>query len=147
MLLEAGELILERLRQKCPSVGDNVFSTEDLKGVQEASQVAPALHVVPFGYVPADQAGGDVLWNETWLVVAVVKHVGRKDRVMARQSAAVPILAEALAALSGWRVEVSGSVSGLSVVPGPRPMNSASHAYFPLAFAVSSHSKGCEEAY
>lgn len=145
MLLEAGGRILERLRQKCPSVSDNVFSADDLAGVQEGSQVTPALHVVPWGYTPADQAGGDVLWNEIWLVVAVVKNVGRKDRAMARQSAAVPILSEVLSALSGWRVTLSGSASGLSVVPGPRPLASASHAYFPLAFAVSSHSSGCEE--
>jgi len=147
MLLEAGELILERLRQKCPSVGDNVFSADDLASVKENSQVTPALHVVPWGYTPSDHAGGDVLWSEVWLVVAVVKNVARKDRAMARQSAAVPILSEALAALSGWRVEVSGSVSCFSVVPGPRPIPTPSHAYFPLAFAVSSHSKGCEESY
>ncbi len=145
-LLIAGSLLIDRLKARCPSVGGAVFSTADLAGVAEKSQVAPALHVVPSGYTPADDSSGDVLWYEIYLVVAVVKHVARKDRSQAQQDAAAPLLAEVLAALSGWRLPTGAGVNGLvSVVPGPRPEFSDSHAYFPLAFQVRPVTPGCEE--
>jgi hypothetical protein len=147
-LLVAGPLLIDRLKARCPSVGDSVFSTADLAGVAEKSQVAPALHVVLYGYTPEQDNAGDVLWDETYLVVAVVKHAARKDRSQAQQDAAAPLLAEVLAALSGWRLPASGGVSGVvTTARGPRPDFSDTHAYFPLAFQVRPVTPGCEKDY
>ena len=146
-LLLAGPLLIDRLKARCPSVSGAVFSTADLAGVAEKGQISPALHVVPWGYTPTDDRNGDVLWGETYLVVAVVKHAARKDRSQAQQDTAAPLLAEVLAVLSGWRLPAGAGVSGLvSVVPGPGPDFSDTHAYFPLAFQVQPVTPGCGEA-
>lgn len=147
-LLVAGPLLIDRLKAKCPSVRGEVLSTEDLAGVVEKSQTTPALHVVLSAYRPADEKAGDVIWDETYLVVAVVKHAARKDRSKAQQAAAAPLIKEALAALSGWCFPAGAEVTGaVKVVPGPRPEFSETHAYFPLAFQVCPVTPGCEENY
>ncbi|MBA3997030.1 MAG: hypothetical protein C0466_07655 [Candidatus Accumulibacter sp.] len=146
-LLNAGPCIIERLKDRCLSVSGNVFSAADLAGVAEKTQIAPALHVVLQGYTPGDDDGaGAVRWDETYLVVAVVKHAARKDRPQAQQEEAAPIVKDVLAALSGWRLPAKSQVnSKLKLVPGPRPHFSETHAYFPLAFQVQPKTGGVEE--
>lgn len=132
MLIETADYIVQRLKAECPTARENVFDTADLAGVKDKDQVTPALHVVVYDYSPSDVVGGDGVWDETYLIVAVVKNVSR-DRVAAQRTDALPLLREALAALSGWRP--TSSTLALQVIPGPRPYFSATHAYFPLAFA------------
>lgn len=142
MLTRSGEPIIARLKAACPAAKGNVFSTSDLAGVMEKDQVTPALHVVLFDYQPDDQAFGDVVWDETWLVVAVVKNVAR-DRIAAQLNDVEPLLTEALAALAGWRPLGMGTAA-LGVTPGPRPKFSETHAYFPLAFVARPTTGGAE---
>lgn len=150
-LLNAGPYLIARLRDylqtTCPSVAGNVFSTADLAGVAEKTQAAPAAHVVLFGYTPsADDGDGGVRWDETYLVVPVVKHAARKDRPQAQQDEVAPVMKAVLAALSGWRLPSESGVSAaVRLIPGPRPYFSDTHAYFPLAFRVQSMSAGVEE--
>ncbi|MBW7901260.1 MAG: hypothetical protein H3C26_07275 [Rhodocyclaceae bacterium] len=146
-LLNAGSYLIERAREACPAARGNVFSTDDLAGVAEKTQVAPALHVVLYGYQPAEDDGdGTVRWDEVWLVVAVVKHAARRDRPLAQQKEAVPLVAEVLAAFSGWRLPAeSGVHCRLKVVPGPRPHFSETHAYFPVALRTQPKTAGVED--
>lgn len=135
MLLASGDHILQRLKAECPSVGGNVFSTADLADVAEQAQTAPALHLVLLDYRPKQSVGPSVLWDETWCVVAVVRHAARRDRAWSFAEAAAPLLREAVLALSGWCYEiVPGDAARLEAVAGPRPAFSAGFAYFPLAF-------------
>ena len=138
-LLLLSPLLINRLKQKCPSVSGHVFSSADLAGVQEAAQIAPALHVVLWDYTPAEALPGraGTSWRETWLVIAIVKNAARKDRSGAQIEAASPILDEALAAVEGWFPESGGALGSLQAVSGPRPAFTPTHAYFPLAFAVN----------
>lgn len=132
MLIETADLVVERLKAECPAARGNVFDTADLAGVKDKDQVTPALHVVVYDYAPSDVVDGDGIWDETYLVVAVVKNVAR-DRVAAQRADALPLLREAIVALCGWKPATS--TLALKVVPGPPPYFSATHAYFPLAFA------------
>lgn len=149
-LLSLSALLVSRLKQKCPSVGGKVFSTADLAGVEEASQIAPALHVILWDYAPVEVLpGGDARWKETWLVVAVVKNAARSDRAGAQIEAGEPVVAEVVAALSGWRgMTESGKRVGegpLKLIPGPRPLCTATHAYFPIALSATVVTSGVSE--
>jgi hypothetical protein len=140
-LLTAGAAIVSRLKARCASVNGNVFVTDDLANVKDAAQVSPALHVLLGDYEVEDRAGGEVNWRETWIVVAVVRHSARTSRAQSQRENAAQIIAEALAALSGWRPgpPVAGA---LTVVTGPRPRIIDTHAYFPLAFEAHVVSAG-----
>lgn len=141
-LTACGKLIVDRLKLSCRSALGNVFSTGELSGVEEKRQVSPALHVVLHSYAPADEIGGDTVWHEVWLVVAVVKNV-TKDRAAGQIEDAGALLHEVLAALSGWRPQ-SGGAALKSIAP-PRPTFSESHAYFPLAFLAQPITAGAED--
>ncbi|GHU38475.1 hypothetical protein AGMMS50256_37820 [Betaproteobacteria bacterium] len=138
-LLSLSPCLVERLKLRCPSVNGKVFSTADLSGVQEAAQAAPALHVVLWDYAPVEVLPGraDIRWRETWLVVAVVKNAARKDRAGAQIEAGDPLVAEVLDALAGWRPEARIIQGALKAIPGPRPVCTDTHAYFPLAFEAN----------
>jgi hypothetical protein len=135
MLLAIAPHLLDRLAAACPSARGNVFATADLAGVTEAGQITPALHLVLLDYTPAQVLAGKVRWVEEWCVIAVTHHAARVNRSAAQQEAAQALLAETLAALSGWQVRLAPGVNArLEAVPGPRPYFSESHGYFPLAF-------------
>lgn len=142
-LLEPGEFVLERLKETIAEVGGNVFSAADLVGVEEKRQVAPALHVVLADYTPVDVVGGDVVWEEVWLVVAVVKNVARGERVSGQICDGRTILRSVLRALAGWR-PAHGAPAFKPIKP-PRPQTGDTHAYFPLAFKVRTATAGCAE--
>lgn len=143
-LLEPGEVIIERLKTHVPEVGGHVFSTADLVGVEEKRQFAPALHVVLADYSPVEEVGGDVIWEEIWLVVIVVKNVARSERVAGQIGEGRLILSSVLRHLAGWR-PYSGTPAFKPVKP-PRPQTSDTHAYFPLAFKVRTATPaGCAE--
>lgn len=135
-LLSLAPLIIERLKDRCPLVGGKVFAADDLAGVQESTQVAPALHVLIGDYTPVETVGSETRWLETWLVVTVVKNSARKDRAAKQAEAAMPILEQVTAALSGWHPGYPAAQGCLQFVPGIRPANSATHGYYPLAVQV-----------
>lgn len=142
-LLDAGPLLEARLKARCPSVGDNVFSTEDLAGVKERGQVHPALHVVLHSYRPlSDDDGGCSRWREIWLVVALVKNARQNAGTGYVRLAAAPLLAEAVAALDGWRCP--GVVGLVRAIDPPNPLITDGFGYFPLAFAVETVTEGAD---
>lgn len=142
-LLEAGPLLEARLKASCPVAGDNVFTTEDLAGVKEKGQVTPALHVVLHSYRPlSDDDGSSSRWQEIWLVVAVVKNVRQNAGTGAIRNAAAPLLAEAVAALDGWRCP--GSLGLVRAIDPPTPLITDGFGYFPLAFSVQTVTAGAE---
>lgn len=141
-LLAAGNHIVSRLKARCATASDNIFSTADLAGVKERSQVTPALHVVLHSYRPlSDDSGPTSRWSEIYLVVIVVKHARQVSGTDAIRNAAEPLLAEALAALDGWRCP--GCIGTVRAIDPPNPLFTDSFGYFPLAFAVESVTEGC----
>lgn len=143
-LLDAGPLIEARLKAKCPTAGDNVFSTADLVGVKEKSQVTPALHVVLHSYQPlSDDDGSSSRWREIWLVVVVVKNARQNVGAQAVRNEAPPLLAEVVAALDGWRCP--GCIGLVRAIDPPAPLITDGFGYFPLAFATQVVSDGAED--
>ncbi|MDR3322818.1 MAG: hypothetical protein LBS89_01260, partial [Zoogloeaceae bacterium] len=65
-MLATGERIIEHLKTACPSVGGHVFAMADLAEVEEAGQIAPALHVILHSYAPPEVVGRDVRWDVVW---------------------------------------------------------------------------------
>lgn len=136
MFLAAEPLIVARLIEACPSARA-VLTTRDLGGVQESSQVAPALHVCHDGWAIDEVIGmGDTSRVvEHWLVVAVVRHARQgRDAAAALREEAAPLVAEAYAALAGWRP--APDLGWLRPEHPPRPAFTQSHGYFPLAFCT-----------
>lgn len=145
-LLDAGPLFDARLKARCPTAEDNIFSTEDLAGVKEKSQVAPALHIVLHSYQPlSDDEGSGTRWREIWLVVAVVKNARQKVGSEAVRNAAAGLLAEVVAALDGWRCP--GAVGLVRAIAPPNPLITDGFGYFPLAFEVQTVTAGAEDSW
>ncbi|MDR1424296.1 MAG: hypothetical protein LBI92_06825 [Azoarcus sp.] len=144
MLLQSGHYIVERLKARCPEAAGRVLTTADLAGVAEAAQIAPALHVVLLDYMPAETTpGGSVRWDETWCVVALVRHAARQDRAAAQAASACPLLNAAVRALAGYRYRIVGDAWGkLAIVPGPRPYLDEAFAYFPFAVRAACVTQG-----
>lgn len=143
-LLDAEILLVERLKAQCPAVSGNVFAAADLAAVKEGVQVTPALHVVLHSYRKLDDdTGGGTLWRETWLVVACVKNVRQNVGAAAIRNDARALLAEAIAALDGWRCP--GAAGLVRAIDPPQPLVTDGFGYFPLAFAVPVVTEGVEE--
>lgn len=143
-LLDSGPAIEARLKAKCPTAGDNVFSAESLAGVKEKTQVTPALHVVLHSYQPlSDDEGSSSRWREIWLVVAVVKNARQNIGTQGVRQAAAALLAEAMAALDGWRCP--GTIGLVRAIAPPAPLITDGFGYFPLAFEVQVVTEGTEE--
>lgn len=132
MLIECSLQIAQRLKERCPAVNGNVFLPADLVGIQEKDQVTPALHVLLYSYRPRDQVDGDGLWDESYIVYAVVRNAAQRDRVAAQMQDAIPLLQQALDALCAWKP--AASTCALELLPPPRPHFSDYNAYFPLMF-------------
>jgi hypothetical protein len=142
-LLDAGPLLEARLKAVCKAAGDNIFTTADLAGVKEKTQVTPALHLVLHSYRPtADVGGADSLWREVWLVVAVVKNARQNVGTAALREAASPLLKETVAALDGWRCP--GAVGVVRAIDPPNPLFTDAFGYLPLAFAVDTVTPGAD---
>ncbi len=145
-LFTAHDPIVERLKACCPAAGDNVFAAADLAGVKERSQVTPALHVVLHSYAPAgDDGAGELIWEETYLVVAAVRHASQRAAVESIRRAAAELLNETLTALNGWKCP--GTVGLMHAIAPPNPLITDSTGYFPLAFRVGVATEGASGEY
>lgn len=132
-MLAVEPLLVERLQAALGGMGVRVFRAADLSGVAQASQAAPAVHVVPDGFDIREERGL-VEISERWLTVIVVRNVrSAKSGEDARQDAG-PILDAAFAALLGW-IPVE-TVKPLLPSTPPRPVFNAGMGYFPLAWQV-----------
>lgn len=142
-LLASGPHIEARLRAKTRAAGDNIFTTADLAGVKEKSQVTPALHLVLHGYQPLSNDGaGDSRWRVIWLVVAVVRNARQNAGAAPIQGDAGALLAETIGALDGWRCP--GTSKDMEAIDPPNPLITDGFGYFPLAFAVEVVTDGAE---
>lgn len=143
-ILESGPRLESRLKARCPAAGDNIFTTADLAGVKERSQVTPALHLVLHSYRPiANDGAADSLWREIWLVVAVVKNARQSVGTTAIREAAGPLLKEAIAALDGWHCP--GCIGPVRAIDPPTPLFTDAFGYLPLAFAVDTVTPGADD--
>lgn len=139
-LLEVGPLIEARLRAAATLAPEAVFSTADLAGVKEASQITPARHVVLHSYEPISNVGADRRWRETYLVVTVVRNARQGVGAQAVRDEASPIHAETLALLDNWKPP--GALTPLEVVGPISPEITKAFGYFPLAFVVEVATQG-----
>lgn len=138
--------LIARLQAKVP-MARAVLSAADLAGIQEQSQVTPALHVLLLRYRVADSTadGASALIAQTWLVVAAVKNAvsGRRAgaaAARAREHAGV-LLDAVLPALMGWRPPLAGC-GPFKLADAPSPTVGEGYAYYPTAFVVESVFKG-----
>lgn len=135
-LLAAEPLIVERLRTLVPEA--KVLCAEDLDGIEESDQPTPALHVVYSGFRVTETSGRGTaaMTNQTWLVVAVVKHAGQSNRAASEvKQRARPLVDAAVNALMGWRPALN--ITPLQLASGPAPRWRSPYYYFPLAFTAS----------
>lgn len=132
--LAAESLIVERLRDQVQDLRA-VLSAADLAGVEERSQVTPALHVLYYGdRLGATQGhnAGQIVYQQ-WLVVVSVRNARGQVSGQAARSDAGPIMAQVIGAMLGWQPSVDFRPFGRVTAPRPsyRP---GGYAYFPLAF-------------
>lgn len=143
-LLASGPHIEARLRAKCRTAGDNVFTTASLAGVKEKSQVTPALHLVLHSYQPLSNDGsGNSRWRLIWLVIAVVRNARQNAGAAPIQGEAGDLLAESIGALDGWRCPDTSK--NMEAIDPPPTLIADGFGYFPLAFAVEVVTDGAED--
>lgn len=108
-----------------------VLTAADLAGMKEASQPAPAVHVVYQGYRVLEDIGLAWRMGTTWLAVAVGKSAAKmRSGEVARQEAGV-LSAHITGALAG--AELEGAIRPLTLVTPPAASYSAPFVYLPTA--------------
>lgn len=141
-LLDAGEKIEDRLRNKCTSA-KLVASADSLADVKESAQTNESIYVVTHSYKPGDSSGlPDRKWEEVYLVVVAVQNVSQTGSSSLLRKQASVLLAEVISALDGWRCQPEFA-GPLVSIPGPTPLVSTGWGYFPLAFQATSVMIGC----
>lgn len=134
--LSAEALIIQRIKDQVPGL-NAVLSADDLAGVEERSQVAPAVHVLYGGDILAGGAAGSAgrgaarIVRQRWFAVIVVRQARDATGSRARAEAG-PLISKVLVALSGW--PPSAAHRELVRLSAPNPLYRAGMAYFPLAF-------------
>lgn len=128
------QIVRDAVAGQVPAV--HVLTEADLKGVEEAKQFTPAVHVLYGGFTVADvrSDGRAAILRHTWLVVAVARSAsGTRSGAQARADAG-KLLARAGGALCGKRLPRANG----AVVPvnGPKDWASTGFKYMPMAFAV-----------
>ena len=128
--------IVTRLRDLIPN-GVPVLTAEELDGVQENAQAAPAVHVIYDGYSVVQATPSTALTRQRWLVVVVVKHAGgaAKAAAEAKQRAA-PLVLAVIDALHGFRPAVRPGSQRLTIATPPRPARRPPYFYFPTLFTA-----------
>lgn len=113
-----------------------VLSAVDLAGVTEASQLAPAVHLVYQGYRVAETPthGRVARIEQTWLVVIATRNVSDARTGEAARSQAGAIASQVCTALMGWNP--SAVTKPLQLSDAPAAGFLAGFAYLPLAFVT-----------
>ena len=131
--LELEGLITERLAA-C-GVTARVLSAADLAGVDEASQITPALHVIYDGdKIVEMSAYGSARVAQGWLVVVAVRNARDQRAGTAARSEAGPLAQQVLGALMGW--VPSPRWGACKKTNGPKPLFTAGFFYLPLRFEM-----------
>ena len=126
--LEAGGLIIARLRQQLPDV--RVAPTWSFTEIKETPDLAPSLLVLLEGDTPGSSIanGKDHKVEQRWTVVVIVRDA---------ESEAGPMISRVISALAGWKPP-NGRFTTLQRVPSSHTPDwtPAGVFYFPVAFAV-----------
>lgn len=137
--LAAERLIKARLEEQAQDA-KAVFSAVDLNGVTERSQVTPAVHVLYGGDVPVREAPGTAnrgqmqITDQRWVIVVAVRSAKDVQGGSGARELAGPIIAQALAALRGWKP--AGFDRPLRRGSGMPPRYTPGFAYFPFQFLL-----------
>ncbi len=121
--------IKARIEAEIPEVR-KIYFAEDLDGVKEQSQVAPAVHLLYQGYTPAqaERARVDITLDQVWAVVLVLRHLGG-------DYGGGEILDKLVQVLHGFQPDAA--VMKLELTASPyAPSYRSKVAYFPLAFST-----------
>lgn len=128
--------IVARLRETLPA-GVPVLTAEELDGVQEKSQPAPAVHVIYDGYSVTQAQRTAAVTRQRWLVVVVVKHAGAAAKAAAEtKQRAAPLVLAVIDALLGFRPDTRPGSQCLALATPPRPAPRAPFFYFPSLFTA-----------
>jgi hypothetical protein len=130
--LSAEQLIIDRLEAQIDGV--HVLSAADLSGVDERSQVTPAVHVVYDGDDLGDRAGDGAaqIVRQRWLTVVATRNVRAIGSGKAAREDAGTVILQALAALAGW--QPSEEHGQMVRIPGPRPAYRDGYLYVPITW-------------
>lgn len=135
-LLAAQSKLLARL--EAGNTGLTVRPAETMQAMVESKQGDKSLYVMLYRYRPVESDNGSArLWDEYWMTVVALKHVGGAERAERLRDSAGPYLNKIVALLDGWtaRPEVLGR---LEAVPGPDPLITDGYGYYPLLFKLQS---------
>lgn len=129
--LAVEQAIVERLKARLPELRA-VQTAEELAGVQQAAQHAPAAHVLFTGYNPRNTTREDVIQvDQSWTVVLVTRTVRQHTDENRGQ-----MVARIVAALHGWKPDQARTAMTLIAAPIP-PSYGPGVAYLPVAFETS----------
>ncbi|MFW6344763.1 MAG: phage tail terminator protein [Halomonas sp.] len=125
------QAIVARLKQRLPELRA-VQTAEELAGVQQSAQHAPAAHVLFTGYTPRNTQRDDVIQvDQSWTVVLVTQTVQQHTDARRGQ-----MMARIIAALHGWKPDQARTPMTLIGAPIP-PSYGPGVAYLPVAFETS----------
>lgn len=135
-MLHLEPTIVERLKAVLPKAV-RVMSAADLAGVQQATQLAPAVHVMYQGYRVKKTEANDLvsLVEQTWLTVIVVRNARDQKAGADARIDAGPIALAVHQALAGWLPE--GACSNLRLADAPNAGFDAGLFYMPLAWKTT----------
>jgi len=143
-LFAAQAKILQRL--ETGATGLVIRPAETVRSVLENKQADKSLYLMLHRYTPgADDDGSSRVWDEYWMTVVALKHVGGADKTERLQAAAGPYLSKVLALLDGWtcRPEALGRIEA---VPGLDPLITDGYGYFPLLFKVCTQTEFAQDS-
>lgn len=119
--------IKARLEESIPELR-KVYVAEEIDGLEQASQIVPAVHLLYAGYQPsqAERQRPRITIDQTWAVVLVV-------RQKPGEYAGGEILGRIIEVLHGFKPADSHLALALAASPYS-PTYTARTGYFPLAF-------------
>ncbi len=126
--------------------GLTVRPAETMQAMLESKQGDKMLYLMLYRYRPADgDHGSSRLWDEYWMAVVSLKHVGAAERAERLNDAAGPYLSKIAGLLDGWtcRPEALGRIE---VVPGPDPLITDGYGYYPLLFKLRSQTEQSQDS-
>lgn len=136
MFFAAEPLLIARLNTiKAPEV--KVFSADDLQGVVENSQYAPAYHLVFNNYgAPTEKIGigGLVEIPQSWTVVVVASHYSTTLTGQSKRAVADALCDTVLNGLLGYKL--STDFKELELESGQEIINGAAYIFMPLTFST-----------
>lgn len=128
-----GAEIVERLKDQVPELMA-VYTQAELGDAQEASQVAPCVHVIYGGDVINDTTANRAvnIVAQAWVIVLAVQHSGAQFDTSLLQTEASTLITKIISALQGW--QPPSSAKPLKRINAEKPSYRPTYAYYPFAF-------------